>query len=87
MKKTQTVTITEANQKAFVDNYKFSVGDYVYMNNHGEPYIATKSQWLETNPADLGFEFGNNEFPDDTFYPNSGYFTELEIVDDREDIK
>ena len=58
MKNQNTITISEVNSRPLVDNHKFNIGDYVYMNNYGEPYYAIKQQWLDQDPSDIGFESG-----------------------------
>lgn len=77
-----TLTISEANKLSLVDNHQFKIGDYVYMNNYGEPYFATELQWLSQNPIDIGFT--SNEYPEDCFCNNGNeWFTEFEIIPDN----
>ena len=81
MKNQNELTISEANSRTLVDNHKFQAGDYVYMNNYGEAYYATESQWRDRDPADVGFM---GEYPAGCFYNNGNeWFTEFEIVVDE----
>jgi hypothetical protein len=79
----KTITISEANARPLIDNHVFKIGDTVFTNIYGEPYFATRDQWLAMDARDAGFD---GEYPEDAFSGGSQWFLMYEIVpDDNEE--